>query len=131
MTEMTYNPHHPRITKAEVKNSVAKHLRSRKYFFYVAEVGGKPVGFSAASIKFRERTKKIRGIFEAIWVEPKYRKQGIARALSQIRLERLRRYKLENIAVYIRPKNQASIHNIEKLGGKHTLNVYTFDTNQK
>lgn len=131
MVEMAHNPHHPKTTKAEVRNSVSRYLRSRKYFFYIAEVGGKPVGFSAASIKFHERTKKVRGTFEAIWVEPQYRKQGVARALSEVRLKMLRKLKPEKITVYIRPKNQASIHNIEQLGGKHTLNVYTFDTKQQ
>lgn len=126
--EHAHNSTHPDVTKAEVKKSVEQYLKDKLYFFFVAEVDGKVVGFSAASIKIHERTKKKRGTFEAIWVEPKYRRHGVGRELSKIRLDKLRQYKLEKINVYIRPKNTASIDNVKKLGAKHTLNVYSFST---
>jgi ribosomal protein S18 acetylase RimI-like enzyme len=115
---------HPKEPKKKTEEYVLRCLKARDYFFFIAEVDGKPVGFSAASIEPNGRTKKLQGVFEAIWVEPNYRKQGIARALSEIRLKKLRQFKPEKISVYIRPENKASIKNIEGLSGKHTYNVY-------
>ena len=120
---------HPKESKKKTEEYVLRCLKARDYFFFIAEADGKPVGLSAATIGPNWRTKKLlQGVFEAIWVEPNYRKKGIARALSEIRLKRLRQFKPEKISVYIRPENKASIKNIEGLGGKHTYNVYTLPT---
>jgi ribosomal protein S18 acetylase RimI-like enzyme len=126
MFEYSQNPFHGKPTKKEAEKLIGKYLKSRNYFVFIAEVDGQPVGFSAALVK--KEDKGLRGVFEAIWIEPEYRRQGIAKALSQVRLKKLKEYKLASIKIYIRPENKASIANIESMGGKHTLSIYQFDT---
>lgn len=128
MFENSKNPSHPKETKADVEVAVSKCLKSRKHFFFLAEVDNKPVGFSSALLKsFETLTKKTKGVLDSIWIEPAFRRKGIAKALTEVRLKKLREHKLNKLLVHIRPKNKGSIANIESLGGKHTQNIYTFD----
>lgn len=92
--------------------------------FFIAEVDGKPVGFAAATIWTHGRRKKLHGSLEATWVEPAFRRQGIARALSEARIKKLNEYKPEKIRAYIRPDNIPSQNNIKSFGAEHTYNVY-------
>ena len=129
--ELRFNRMHQVPTRAELLRLTPGYIKDKSFFFFIAEVDGKPVGFSAASMKKDIHTKKRKASLDAIWVEPKYRKQGIAHALTDARLKALSKYKLDKISVYIRPDNTPSQENIKSFGGKHTYNVYEFKPKKK
>ena len=129
--EHRFNPFLAVPSRAELLRQTPAYLKDKNFFFFVAEVKGKPVGFSVASMQANEHTKKKTASLDAIWVEPKYRKQGIAHALTDARLKQLAKYKLEKISAYVRPGNIPSQANMKSFGGKHTYNVYALPTNNK
>jgi len=122
--EYRFNPQYKIETKAELLRQTPGYIKDKNFFFFIAEVDGKPVGFSVASIKKDEHSKRKTASLDAVWVEPKYRRQGIAHALTEARLKQLAKYKLAKVSVYVRPDNVASTKNIKSFGGKHTYNVY-------
>jgi ribosomal protein S18 acetylase RimI-like enzyme len=129
--EYRFNPNYKMLTRAELLRLTPGYIKDKNFFFFIAEVDGKPVGFSAACIKKDEHTKKKTATLDAIWVEPKYRKQGIAHALTEARLKQLAKYKLEKVGVYVRPANTPSINNVKSFGGQHTYNVYQIKLKKK
>ncbi|MDD5605889.1 MAG: N-acetyltransferase [Patescibacteria group bacterium] len=129
--EHRYNPLNPVPSRAELLRQIPGYIKDKNFLFFIAEVEGRPVGFSVVSIKKSEHTKKKTASLDAIWVEPRYRRQGIGRALTDTRLKQLAKYKLAKILVYIRPDNTPSQANIKSFGGVHTYNVYQFKPKKK
>ena len=129
--EHRFNPTLAIPSRAVLLRQTPGYIKDKNFFFFIAEVNGKPVGFSAASIRVNKRTKNKMGSLDAIWVEPKYRKMGIAHALTEARLKWLAKYKLEKIDVCVRPNNIPSQKNIQSFGGKHTYNVYALPVKKK
>jgi ribosomal protein S18 acetylase RimI-like enzyme len=116
-------------SKAEVLRRISSDFKNKNYFIFVAEAEGSLVGFAAASRRTGKK-KKVADL-DAIWVEPKYRKQGIAHALTEARLEQLSKFKLDKIEAYVRPDNVASQRNIQSFGGRHMYNVYQIKPKKK
>lgn len=129
--ECKYNPLHHAPSRTELLKQTPSYIKDKNFIFFIAEVDGTPVGFSVASMKVDAHSKKRKASFDAIWVEPKFRKQGIAKALTEARLKELYKHKLDKISVYIRPDNKPSQENILNFGGVHTYNVYQFKPKKK
>lgn len=122
---------HFKQNRKEMEKYVLDCLSEPKYFFFVAVADGKPIGFSAATMWPHGRTKKLHGSLEAIWVEPEFRGQGIGRALTEVRIKKMKEYKPERIRTYTRPDNLVSQNNIKSFGAVHKSNVYEINLNKK
>ncbi|MFH0905294.1 MAG: GNAT family N-acetyltransferase [bacterium] len=116
-------------SRAEVLRRISSDFKDKNYFIFVAEAEGNLVGFATASRRTGKK-KKVADL-DAIWVEPKYRKQGIAHALTEVRLRQLSKFKLDKIEAYVRPDNVASQRNIQSFGGRHMYNVYQIKPRKK
>ena len=117
----------PNISLKEIKKDLDKKqnsrrqgfrqsMKSKKYYWIVAEEKGKIIGFGQAWIK-----NKDTGITESVYVNERYRKKGIGKKIMGDMIKWLKGKKLKYIesSAYIKNKPSVKLH--EKLGFKPFL----------
>ena len=117
----------PNISLKEMKKDLDKkqnsrrqgfrrYMKSKKYYWIVAEEKGKIIGFGQVRIK-----NKDTGITESVYVDRKYRKRGVGKDIMKEMIKWLKNKKLKYIesSAYLRNKPSVKLH--EKLGFKPFL----------
>ena len=111
--------------KAEEIRKIKKNFGLRSRAWFLVYVDGKPIGLGQAEI-IDPRVGLKRGKISFAYVEPKFRRRGVGTALTQARLEWLKKKKINLVETAIRPSNMASHANLNKYKLKPWLNIYTF-----
>ncbi|MEK6875687.1 MAG: GNAT family N-acetyltransferase [Nanoarchaeota archaeon] len=89
-----------------------KDIKSKDNYWVVAEINNKIIGFANAEIKKNE------GMLRMLYIDKIFRKKGIGKKLTKIRIKWLRRKKVKSISAGILIKNKASINNLKNFGFK-------------
>lgn len=111
----------------ELKESIIEKLKTdptRAWF--LAWVGKKAVGLGRVQIG-DDKIGPQRGYMSFLYVEPEYRRQGIARAITEAEIGWLKVQGIKFVQTDIMPANKASIANLKKYKPKPWYQLYTFE----
>ena len=86
--------------------------------FYVYEQDNKIVGYVYAKILNDGTMVKSKAVIDALYVDEKYRKKGIAKSLLNKVLERLSEYDISSMEISVMSKNTVAKKLYESLGFK-------------
>lgn len=95
-------------------------LASPGGFAYVAEEGGKPVGYLAVGIQQHEKTGEPHGYMADIYVDPAHRRGGLARELHRLSEEHCRRMGLRSITNWTHAHNPLG----QKASARHGFDLW-------
>lgn len=110
---------------AALKKSIIEKMSTAKdRVWFLAWVDNKAVGVARAQV-METKIGPERGAFTFLYVEPKYRRHGIARALTEARIKWLRGQGIKYAQVDIMPGNEASLANLKKYNPKPWYQLYT------
>jgi ribosomal protein S18 acetylase RimI-like enzyme len=111
--------------KSEIE-SAKKDIRKRNTHIFVAESGGKIIGFIEFLIKKNEGIFHVQeyGYLNSAVTDKSYRKKGVARALTQEAFNMLKKKKIKYVKTNAYEKNIPAVKAWQKLGFKRqSLNM--------
>ncbi len=83
---------------------------------FVAEDGGRPVGYMLLGIRPAERTGEPAGYLADVYIEPAYRKQGIAGQFHRLSEEYLSQLGIRKASLWIHAHNPPAQKSAERQG---------------
>ena len=106
---------------------IRKAISSPQYYMLLANVGGKIMGCGMAKIEKAASWSKYKkqGYLGMLYVEKKYRRQGIAKALQSKRIAWLKSKGISLISCGVLSNNIPALKLAEKRGFKHHL-IYMY-----
>ncbi len=94
--------------------------------WFLAWVGNKAVGVARVQLNDNKIGPK-RGYFSFLFVEPQYRRKGIASELTRARVQWLKKRRVKFVVTEILPSNKASLANLKKYNPEPWYQQYTFE----
>ena len=118
---------HPEMSKGEVLkemkrdeverlSSFKKELKNPEYYWLVAEIEGRIIGFSQAKVE--KTCEKLRGFWEKVYIDKNFRKKGIGKIFGKDTINWLKKKKAKTVEGGIFIKNKPSIALCKSLGLK-------------
>jgi len=117
--------------KLDLKTHVAlakREIRNRDVIVLIAVKGDEVVGYLEALIKKNESCMKVKryGYFNSAVTHKRYRRQGIARALTEAMIKRLRAKGIRHIRANVYNSNKVALRTWQRLGLEpQSTNLFT------
>jgi len=106
----------PEIVKLAAEHNVDGILGMPGGTAFVADYQGRPVGYCLVSIQQDEKTGEPSGYLADCYIEPAFRKKGIAPAFHRVAQEYLQRLGIRKSRLWVHAHNETSYKSVTRAG---------------